>query len=68
MRVTKKAIDKALNEAGFDGEVHKGQGYVYFASPTVTFHDSMVMTPRFSDLPIDRWVSEYRSKLKESER
>ena len=66
MRVTKKAIDTALNEAGFDGEVHKGKGYVYFSSPTVTFGDSMVMTPRFSDLPIDVWVIEYRSKLEEN--
>ncbi len=68
MRVTKQAIDKALRAAGFDGEVLKGQGYIYFASPTVTFQNSMVMTIRFSDLPVESWLDEYRAKLEESYR
>lgn len=68
MRITKRAIDEALKQAGYDGEVFKGDGYIYFVSPTVEFYNSMVMTTRFSDLTIESWLHEYRFKLEESKR
>lgn len=66
MKSTKRNIDRSLKRAGFDGEILKGDGYVYFASPSVTFHNSMVMTSNISDLSVDEWLDEYRHKLEES--
>lgn len=63
-RVTKKQIDKALKAAGIRGEVHRGEGYIYFEGPDFDHaYATSVYVPRLSDFSVERWVAEARALL-----
>lgn len=60
MRVTRKAVNEALEKAGFEGvTIERGDGYWYFAgTEPVRWYTSMVLVPRIGDLSVDQWVRE----------
>ena len=64
MRVTRKAVNKALEDAGFEGvTIERGDGYWYFwGGEAIGWYDSSVSSPmsvpRLTDLTVDQWVHE----------
>jgi hypothetical protein len=64
-RTTRTAINKALAEAGFEPgtEIVHGNGYWYFSGgDTSGWYSTAVYTYHLSDLSVNDWVSEAKSK------
>jgi hypothetical protein len=66
MTVTTKKVNAALKAAGFDVELAKGGGYFYFydiGDSFVATAMSGVYVSRITDLTVEEWVEEFKSKL-----
>jgi hypothetical protein len=61
-RVTMKQINDALEAAGFDERLHRGdEGYFYFYGGTAEHWDSSsVYVYRTSEFTVEQWVEECR--------
>lgn len=58
-RITVKAVNKALSDAGIPAEVFKGEGYWYFfGDEPPMWPQSAVYVYKLSDLSIEGWVQE----------
>ena len=66
MRVTIKAINKALIEAGIDAQLFKAKGYFYFSGPSMenAFEQGVYGVYHLSELSVAQWVEEAKSKIR----
>lgn len=63
-RVTINAINKALEEAGLDCQINKGDGYFYFTGSSVdlAMEQGVYGVYRLGDLSIEQWVEQAKEK------
>lgn len=63
MRLTLKAINKALKEKGYSTELVRGNDYFYFTGEEASrFFFSGVYVARLNELTLEQWVQEYEEK------
>lgn len=61
-RLTLKAVNKALADAGASEILVRGNGYHYFAEGNAPhWSTSMVMKPRLTDYTLEQWVIVWRN-------
>ena len=67
MRTTLKQVNRALAQAGIDGELQKGAGYFYFNGPAFDRcrEQGVYGVARLGDMPVEQWVNEARQKVEE---
>lgn len=59
MRVTIATVNAALQAAGMDAELVRGNHYLYFAGPAMDrAYETAVYTTRVTSMSVDGWVAE----------
>lgn len=63
MRVTRKAVNKALENAGFDGvTIERGDGYWYFwGGESTGWYSASVAVYRLGSFTVEEWVNEAKA-------
>lgn len=64
-RATVRGVNKAMKQAGIDGELVRCHGYFYFVGDGISCMSGGVYVPRVTDLSIDEWMSEANARRKD---
>lgn len=67
MKLTIATVNKALKEAGINGELLKGNGYFYFWGPDFDrCTTTSVMVPQLNCLSLESWLHDAREFIDEA--